>query len=270
MSRTIEIPWLCDRHSHVSVYAALGGCPNLANLGEDAARARLRALPADRVTTVMGWHSSRLKLGPADLAALPPALLINFSMHGFALTDAARPLLAVEQPELVAKVDDLDWCERNLDRLLVFYGRSAGLTRTALDGFMAGLEQVGIGAVEDMLLFGGEALEVIRTSPWAGLGMWKRSRTPCCSWPRRKALTSTAPCSPWTVAGWRGTFANSEPPPCIRKSCFPSPWPSPLGRGNFSRPVGIDYRLMSIFQRGLQRTLSRGEWAGVRGKVTGN
>ena len=168
MSRTIDIPWLCDRHSHVSVYAALRNCPSLADLGAEEATALLRALPGDQVTTVMGWHSSRLKLGPADLSALPPALLINFSMHGFALTDAARPMLAAQQPELVAQADDLDWCERNLDRLMIFYGQSAGLTPASLDGYMASLEQVGIGAVEDMLLFGARALAVIGASPWAG------------------------------------------------------------------------------------------------------
>jgi predicted amidohydrolase YtcJ len=168
MSRTIDIPWLCDRHSHVSVYAALRNCPNLSGLDGAEAMARLRALPGDRVTTVMGWHSSRVKLEPSDLAILPPALLINFSMHGFALTDGARRLLAGEHPELVAKVDDLDWCERNLSRLFIFYGCLAGLAPAALDGFMTGLEQVGVGAVEDMLLTGAEALKVIRESPWAG------------------------------------------------------------------------------------------------------
>jgi hypothetical protein len=168
MSRTIDIPWLCDRHSHVSVYAALGGCPTLAELAGEEAMARLRALPGDRVTTVMGWHSSRVQLGPEERAALPPALVINFSLHGFALTDRAKPLLAAQQPELVAQADDLDWCERNLDRLMVFYGQSAGLTPAGLDRYMTSLEQVGIGAVEDMLLFGGEALAVIAASPWAG------------------------------------------------------------------------------------------------------
>ena len=168
MSRTLDVPWLCDRHSHVSLYAALGACPNLAGLEAEAAMGLLRSLPGDRVTLVTGWHSSRLKLGADDLAALPPAILVNFSFHGYALTAGAKRLLAPEHPDLVARVDDLAWCELNLERLLQFFGRTAGLTPAGLDTFMTGLQKAGIGAAEDMLLIGREALEVILASPWRG------------------------------------------------------------------------------------------------------
>ena len=94
MSRTLDVPWLCDRHSHVSLYAALGGCPSLAGLEPEAAMDLLRGLPGDRVTLVTGWHNSRLNLGADDLAALPPAILVNFSFHGYALTAGAKRLLA--------------------------------------------------------------------------------------------------------------------------------------------------------------------------------
>ena len=168
MSRTLDVPWLCDRHSHVSLYAALGGCPSLAGLEPEAAMDLLRSLPGDRVTLVTGWHNSRLKLGADDLAALPPAILVNFSFHGYALTAGAKRLLAPEHPDLVARVDDLAWCELNLERLLQFFGRTAGLTPAGLDTFMTGLQKAGIGAAEDMLLTGREALGVILASPWRG------------------------------------------------------------------------------------------------------
>jgi len=168
MTRTIHIPWLCDRHTHVSLYAALGTCPNLAGLEAGAAMDLLRRLPGDRVTTVVGWHSSRLKLSPDDLAALPPVILVNFSFHGYALSTGARRLLVREHPDLVARVDDLEWCERNLERLLVFFGQTAGLTPAGLDSFMTGLQDAGIGAAEDMLLIGQEALRIVQASPWRG------------------------------------------------------------------------------------------------------
>jgi len=168
MPQVIEVPWLYDRHSHPSLYAALAGCPDLAACTPAEALALLGDLPGDRVTTVVGWHSSRVKLGPEQLEALPPAILINFSLHGFALTAGARRILAAEQPELLEHQDDPEWCERNMERLLVFFGRSAGFTAAKLDRFMAKLQAAGIGAVEDMLLTDPGALGVIRASPWRG------------------------------------------------------------------------------------------------------
>ncbi|MDR3672290.1 MAG: amidohydrolase family protein [Holophaga sp.] len=163
----MDVPWLYDRHSHVSLYAALQGCPDLSGCTPEAALALLRGLPEDRVTTVVGWHSSRLKFGP-ELETLPPAILINFSLHGFALTAGARRILGPAHPELLERQGDPEWCERNMERLLAFFGQSAGLTAAKLDAFMTGLQRVGIGAVEDMLLIGEPALQVIQASPWNG------------------------------------------------------------------------------------------------------
>jgi len=168
MRTTLPIPWLCDHHSHVSLYAALQGCPDLSSCAPAQAMALLRGLPADRITTVRGWHSSRLPLGAAELEALPPAIILNFSLHGFRLTPAARGLVAPEHLDLLERQDDPVWCERNMARLLGFFGASAGFDAAGLDAFMTGLERVGIGAVEDLLLLDAEALRVIRASAWAG------------------------------------------------------------------------------------------------------
>jgi predicted amidohydrolase YtcJ len=168
MIQTIDIPWLYDRHSHVSLYAALAGSPDLSGCTPPEALALLRGLPGDRVTTVVGWHSSRLRFTPEQLEPLPPAILINFSLHGFALTGAARRILGQDHPELLERQGDPEWCERNMERLLAFFGQSAGLTAAKLDSFMAGLQRVGIGAVEDMLLTDEGALRVIQGSSWSG------------------------------------------------------------------------------------------------------
>jgi predicted amidohydrolase YtcJ len=167
MVEIIHAPWLHDHHSHVSLYAALAGCPDLSGCSPAEAIALLEGLPADRLTTVVGWHSSRLKPTPAQMEALPPAILVNFSLHGFALTAGARRLLA-DHPELLEHQEDPEWCERNMERLLVFFGQSAGLTAAKLDAFMGKLQAAGIGAVEDMLLTDEAALAVIQGSPWAG------------------------------------------------------------------------------------------------------
>lgn len=162
-----------DRHSHVSLYAALEGCPDLATCGDPSeALALMRGLPADRLSLVRGWHSGRLPLSAADLADLPPVLLVNLSLHGLRLSPAAARHLRETDPELVEGHTDPAWCERNLDRLLALYGRTAGLTPAKLEAWIQGLEAVGIGAVEDLLLTGVEAWRTMQASRWADRMPW--------------------------------------------------------------------------------------------------
>lgn len=162
-----------DRHSHVSLYAALEGCPDLSTCGDSSqALTLMRGLPADRLSLVRGWHSGRLPLSTADLAGLPPVLLVNFSLHGLRLSPAAARLLGDTDPELVEGHTDPAWCERNLDRLLVLYGRTAGLTPAKLEAWIQGLEAVGVGAVEDLLLTGEAAWRTMRASRWADRMPW--------------------------------------------------------------------------------------------------
>lgn len=163
-----SIPSLQDRHTHVSLYAALQGCPSLADCADVAeALAILRGLPEDQVTTVLGWHSGRLPLKEADLEGLPPILLVSFSLHGLWITPAACAYLREEAPELVAHHRDPDWCERHLPELLPLYARFAGLSAAKLDAFLLELEGCGIGATEDLLLVDLEAWYLIRQSRWA-------------------------------------------------------------------------------------------------------
>ncbi|WP_279343027.1 amidohydrolase family protein [Geothrix paludis] len=162
-----------DHHSHVSLYAALQGCLDLSTCANPAAALRLmRALPEDRLSLVRGWHSGRLPLSEADLAGLPPLLLVNFSLHGLRLSPGAAEMLQDTDSELVARHADPGWCERNLDRLLVLYGRTAGLTPAKLEAWIQSLEATGTGAVEDLLLTGDAAWRVMRASRWADRMPW--------------------------------------------------------------------------------------------------
>ena len=63
----------------------------------------------------------------------------------------------------------------------------------------------------------------------------------------------------------RGTCLSPFP---IRSSPFPSPRPSPLGRGRTFVPLDYRSRRAAIFNGGAQSTLSPRERAGVRGKET--
>ena len=167
MSERLRIPWLHDRHSHASFYASLIGCTSLAGMDQAQALAALASLPGDRLSLVFGWHSARTPLSARDLEGLPPAIIVNVSMHGFALTKPAIPLLAEAQPEVVTHRTDPVWCERELPHLLQVFGQTAQLTPEKLALFMGRMEGLGLGAVDDMLLPGEAAFRVILESPWA-------------------------------------------------------------------------------------------------------
>ncbi len=168
MADPIRIPWLHDRHSHASVYAAFTGCPSLAGLDRGAALAMLSALPGDRLSIVFGWHNARTPLSGHDLEGLPPAIIVNLSMHGFVLTKPAVALLTETEPEVVAHRGDPEWCERHLPRLLGLFGQTARLTSGKLAAFMQEAESLGLASVDDMLLPDEAAFQVILNSPWAG------------------------------------------------------------------------------------------------------
>jgi predicted amidohydrolase YtcJ len=128
--------------------------------------AALTNLDPARLSVAFGWHSARAPLSDADLAALPPVVIVNVSMHGYRLSAAAMSVLAVEQPDLVAHRADGEWIERHLPQVLEFFGCTAGLTPEKLDLFMDDVRRLRIGVVDDMLLPGEAAFDVIRHSRW--------------------------------------------------------------------------------------------------------
>lgn len=164
----LDLPLLHDHHSHVSLYAALGGLPDLSALSPEEAMACLAAQPRDRLSLVKGWRSDRLAFSDEAIADLPPLIAINFSLHGFVMTKSAIPHVESAWPELARNYRDVQWTEGRLPELFEFYGVSAGLDQAKLEAFMRGLEELGIGSVEDMACIGEEALAVIAASPYRG------------------------------------------------------------------------------------------------------
>jgi len=168
MSRRIEVPLLHDRHSHVSLYSALYGLPDLLGLERNAALALLNAQPRDRLGIVTGWRTDAIPLADPDLGRLPPLIIVNSSLHGFAITPEALSYVRRLWPEFFEHSRDASWGEKNLPRLFSFYGQVAGLDSAKLAAFMDGLEAVGVGSAEDMTLTGPEELATILHSPYAG------------------------------------------------------------------------------------------------------
>jgi hypothetical protein len=167
MRKYIDLPLLHDHHNHVSLYAALEGIPDLGGLEPPAAYALLAAQPRGALSLVKGWRTELLPLGEPELAGLPPLLILNFSLHGYALTPSALPFVAELWPEFAERHADRAWGEAHLPSLFVFDSRVGGLTMEKLRAFMEGLASVGTGSVEDMSTAGSDALKLIASSPYA-------------------------------------------------------------------------------------------------------
>lgn len=165
-------PLVFDHHNHVSLYASLAGCPNLSGAGRDEALALLASLPWDRPNLVLGWHSGRLPFAERDLEGLPPAVLVDVSLHGLLLTRAAQDWMRQADPELLERHLDAGFRERNLPRMFALFGGLGGLSPEKLRAFLEGLEARGVGAVEDMVLTEEAAWQVMRASPWASRMRW--------------------------------------------------------------------------------------------------
>jgi predicted amidohydrolase YtcJ len=170
--RIVRLPFLHDNHSHVSLYAALAGLPDLEAfpsglVGKAQALAVIEALPHDGLSIVTGWHNDRFTFDPADLASLPPAIIVNSSLHGFILTHTALSLAQELWPELALHHKDEEWIERNIGPTFSFYTRLAGFDEAKLEAFMLKMESLGIGSLDDMTIASEEAFAIIASSRFA-------------------------------------------------------------------------------------------------------
>jgi predicted amidohydrolase YtcJ len=167
----LSLPCLHDHHSHVSLYASFEGLPDIGGLDANAALSLLRSLPGERLSIVRGWRTDRLSLGQdgswAALERMPPLVLVNASLHGYAFSPSAIPRIAELWPEFAEKATEPLWGERNLPRLFVFYGRLAGLDKAKLTSFMDRMAGLGIGSLEDMTLAGESELALMSSPPFA-------------------------------------------------------------------------------------------------------
>ncbi|MEO6222706.1 MAG: amidohydrolase family protein, partial [Vicinamibacterales bacterium] len=166
------IPLLRDRHSHPLLYAALMDAVDLSHPGETRESAvelvRMRAVNGGtKWTMATGWHSGRFALDKADFDDLPPIAILNVSLHGLIVNEAGRTLLLAYDELVAAHVDDQDWIERNLRRVLNVFAR-AGAKPDRLKAFFGRLQEMGVHHVEEMLLVGEEEIRLFDKTGLAG------------------------------------------------------------------------------------------------------
>jgi predicted amidohydrolase YtcJ len=174
----VRIPLLRDRHSHPLLYAALMDSVDLNQPGEtrESALERIRTAAADggiRWTIATGWNSGRFGLNKSDFDGLPPIVVLSLSIHGLIVNDNGRVLLRAHDEAVADHLDDQDWIERNLRRVLNVFAR-AGASAERLRTFFDRLREIGVHTAEEMLLVGEDEIQLFddaglasRTQFWA-------------------------------------------------------------------------------------------------------
>ncbi len=176
--RRHTIPLLRDRHSHPLLYAALMDAVDLNRPGEsrESAIERITAAAArggTGWTIATGWNSGRFPLEKSDFDGLPPIVVLSLSIHGLIVNDNGRLLLREHDATVAEHLDDQDWIERNLRRVLNLFAR-AGASTERLRTFFRRLRELGVHSAEEMLLVGEEEIHLFdaaglesRTQFWA-------------------------------------------------------------------------------------------------------
>ncbi|HUR21054.1 MAG TPA: amidohydrolase family protein [Vicinamibacterales bacterium] len=166
------IPPLRDRHSHPLLYAALMDAVDLNRPGEsrESALERIRAVAAagnSAWTIATGWNSGRFALDKSDFDGLPPIVILSLSIHGLIVNDAGRQVIRDHDETVAAHLDDQDWIERNLRKVLNLFAR-AGASPQRLAKFFEHLRALGVHSAEEMLLVGEDEIELFDEAGLAG------------------------------------------------------------------------------------------------------
>ena len=154
------------------LYATLLDSVDLNRSGEtrgsaiDRIRERARA-GAEGWTIATGWNSGRFSLEKADFDDLPPVVVLSLSIHGLIVNNAGREVVRAQDEVVADHLDDQDWIERNLRRVLNMFGR-AGASAGKLRAFFDHLAEIGVYSVEEMLLVGVDEIELFDEAGLAG------------------------------------------------------------------------------------------------------
>ncbi len=167
------IPLLHDNHNHVSLYAAFSSCIDISRLNPENALILLQGLSKDRLSVVRGWKSFELPMTRETLASLPPLLLINFSLHGFAVSDAGLSFVERAVPQVAQNRNDQAWCEAHVPAIFAAYCGLTGIDEGKLVSYIDAMVPLGIGSSDEMTVPTPGALERCIGSAYAArLNLW--------------------------------------------------------------------------------------------------
>lgn len=152
----VRIPLLRDWHTHPLLYAAFMDGIDLSRTpdrSEAVDKVRAHARPGGPGWAIAhGWNSGQYALAQQEFDDLPPVAVFNLSLHGLIVNATGRLLLRRFDPVVADHLDDADWFERNLRRVLNVFA-SAGASAERLRRFYRRLlEEHGVYHAEEMLL----------------------------------------------------------------------------------------------------------------------
>ena len=170
----IRIPLLRDWHTHPLLYAAfmegidLNGAPTETR-EQAVGRIRAHAQAGNPGWTIAyGWNSGRYPLLKEEFDDLPPLVIFNVSLHGLIVNDAGRALLHRSDPAVAGNLEDQDWIERNLRRVLNVFANDGASPERLQRFFRWLLEEHGIYHAEEMLLVGENEIRLFEEAGLAG------------------------------------------------------------------------------------------------------
>ncbi len=175
-----NIPLLYDHHTHTTAYAALIDSVDLTEVEEkDEAISLIKEnCSQNKTNVVLGWNNSYYSFTKEELKKFPPVVICNLSFHGFIFNEKAEEKIKERfgSADILKKMNDPDWVERNLPAIMKFLVKLEGLDKEKLDSFFEYLLENGIWRTDDMLLPDENALELFeqtgykkRTDFWVDL-----------------------------------------------------------------------------------------------------
>jgi predicted amidohydrolase YtcJ len=170
MKQKARIPLLKDHHSHPYLYAALASCPDIRFVEEKERALEMvaRHCVNDEVNVVIGWNDSLYGFSPAELDPLPPLIVMNASLHSFAMNRGAEAELAPRYPEITAKLADREWLERNAPLIMEFVMGISPCDTGRMSAFYDRLAEQGVWHAEEMTLWDGSEMEMFDRSSFSG------------------------------------------------------------------------------------------------------
>jgi predicted amidohydrolase YtcJ len=162
----MRIPLLKDHHNHPFMYTSLSkGCINLEKIkNKNDALNIFSQGDSRKLTTVIGWYDNFYTFEDGELDKYSPLILFNTSLHDVFINKSAHDYLYYEYPDLIDNINDKEWVEKNLVRILNFLIDLLLPDVEQLKSFYNKMLSLGIWHLEEMTLHSNKEIDIFKES----------------------------------------------------------------------------------------------------------